>query len=359
MASNDGLHSSTKTNDSAFLSSTHGVLLFALCSCFLWGSAFPCTKVGNGLFAIARQDTASQLLFAGVRFVLAGTMVIAAMSVARGRALVPKKRDWSAIARLSLFQTILQYGLFYPGLSHASGTSSSIIEASSTFLAIILAAVVFRQERLTPRKVIGCLVGFAGVALVNVKAGGTFTLSLGGEGLVFFSTFAAATSSCLIQGLSKDHDPVLLSGWQFLVGGLALTLAGAFAGGTLSPCGPEAIALLVYMGFISAAAYSLWSMLLSANPVSRVTVFGFMNPVFGAGLSALILGERASIDPVRAGLALALVSAGIVAVNLKLPARSGGTGRAAHARNELAGMLRRGMLEQEAAVRALTERRAA
>ena len=69
------------------------------------------------------------------------------------------------------------------------------------------------------------------------------------------------------------------------------------------------------MGFISAAAYSLWSMALAANPVSRVAVFGFMNPVFGAVLSALLLGETNVVSPVLAVVALALVSTGIVVVN--------------------------------------------
>lgn len=307
----------------AFLSSNAGVLAFASISCFLWGSAFPCTKIGNGLFGIASSDTASQLLFAGVRFTIAGVMVIVAMSVARGRPLVPERRDWGAILRLSLFQTILQYALFYPGLSRSSGVTSSIIEASNTFVAILLSALVFRQERLTARKVLGCVVGFAGVLLVNLRAGGTFSFSPTGEGLVFLSTFAAATSSCLIQRLSRDHDAVLLSGWQFVVGGIVLTALGLAGGGRLAPTRPAALVLLAYMGFISAAAYTLWSMLLSANPVSRVSVFGFMNPVFGAILSAVLLGEASQIDPLRAVLALVLVSAGIVVVNRAPKAASG------------------------------------
>ena len=76
-----------------------------------------------------------------------------------------------------------------------------------------------------------------------------------------------------------------------------------------------ALALLAYLGFISAAAYSLWSATLAVNPVSRVAVFGFMNPVFGVLLSALLLGETNVVSPLVAVAALALVSAGIVVVN--------------------------------------------
>ena len=80
---------------------------------------------------------------------------------------------------------------------------------------------------------------------------------------------------------------------------------------TLAP----ALALLAYMAFISAMAYSLWSRLLAANPVSRVSIFGFMNPVFGAVLSAVFLGEASLVSPVLAVVSLALVSAGIIIVN--------------------------------------------
>ena len=56
-------------------------------------------------------------------------------------------------------------------------------------------------------------------------------------------------------------------------------------------------------------------MALAANPVSRVAVFGFMNPVFGVILSAVLLGETNVVSPFLAVAALVLVSAGIVIVN--------------------------------------------
>lgn len=304
-------------SSTAFLTSTAGVLLFTFISCFLWGSAFPCVKVGNVLFGISSADTASQLLFAGVRFTISGIMVIVAMSVIRGCPLVPKRRDWGAIVVLSLFQTILQYGLFYPGVSRASGVVSSIIEGSNAFVTILLATLLFKQEKLTVRKVVGCAVGFSGVVIMALRGGSTDTgsFSLLGEGLVFVSTFMAATSSCLIKYFSIKHDPVLLSAYQFLIGGIVLTILGIALDGRLAPSGPSAIILLTYMGFISAAAYTLWSMLLSVNPTSRISIFGFMNPMFGTILSAVLLSEGSAVEPLRAVVALGLVCVGIVIVN--------------------------------------------
>lgn len=73
--------------------------------------------------------------------------------------------------------------------------------------------------------------------------------------------------------------------------------------------------LLLYMAFISAAAYTLWGILLKYNPVARVAVFGFMNPVFGVLLSALFLGESSQAFGLTGVAALLLVCVGIMIVN--------------------------------------------
>lgn len=298
-----------------FLATTPGVVLGALGCCLLWGSAFPCIKIGYQLFQVDAADSASQLLFAGARFTLAGIMVVAFSSVRAGHPVVPRRRDAGTVLVLALFQTVLQYVFFYMGLSKAAGITSSIIEASFNFFAILFSALLFRQERLTGRKLLGCAVGLAGVVAVNLGGSGSVHFALDGEGLILVSALAGAMSTCLIQRFSADHDPVMLSGWQFLVGGIVLVVMGLLGGGRLDATGAGSWALLVYMAFISAAAYSVWSLLLQVNPVSRVSVFGFMNPVFGAVLSALLLSEGSVINPWLAVLALVLVAMGIVIVN--------------------------------------------
>lgn len=290
-------------------------LLAVLC-CLLWGSAFPSIKIGYALFGIASGDAGSQLVFAGVRFVLAGLGVVVAMSLVRGRPLVPARRDLGAVAALSLVQTTVQYSLFYLGLAHASGVSSSVIEASGTFLAILFACLLFRQERLTARKVAGCALGFGGVVLATVTGAGGLGFAPLGEGLVLLSAASSALSSCLIRTLSRRHDPVMLSGWQFVAGGATLTVLGMALGGRLGGGGPAGWALLAYLAFVSAAAYTLWSVLIAVNGVSRIAIFGFANPVFGVILSSWLLGEAAQVSAARLVAALALIALGVVAVNL-------------------------------------------
>ena len=91
--------------------------------------------------------------------------------------------------------------------------------------------------------------------------------------------------------------------------------AGGVMGGHITKVIPSGIGLLVYLALVSAVAYSLWGILLKYNPVSRVTVFGFMNPVFGVLLSALLLGETDQASGILGLLSLLLVSVGIYVVN--------------------------------------------
>lgn len=310
---------------SPFFTSGWGVFLLCTFCCLLWGSAFPCIKLGYRLFSIPAGDYGSQLLFAGVRFFLAGVMVTAFMSVRRGHFLRPRVDELPVVMLLSTFQTIVQYLCFYVGLAFAMGTTSSIITASSNFFAILLSALAFRQERLTGRKLLGCALGFAGVVVVNLGSLGRGGFALGGEGLILLSALSGGLVTCLLRRHTQEHDPVMLSGWQFMLGGLVLAGLGLALGGHLSSPSIAGVLLVLYMGFISAAAYSVMSQLLSVNAVSRIAVFRFMTPVFGFLLSALLLGEAGSIDPLRSVLALVLVSAGIVVVNVAPGAR----GRAA------------------------------
>ena len=290
------------------------VLLATICD-LLWGSAFPCIKLGYKFFNISSDDTASQIFFAGLRFTLAGLLVIIFMSFVKRRFLVPQSmKTFGRISLLSCFQTILQYILFYIGLAHTNGVKGSIIEASNVFIAIFVASLIFKQEKLTTKKLIGSLIGFIGVVIINLK-GLTFDLNIG-DMCVFMSTFAYAVSSVLLKRYSTEEDTVMMSGYQFLFGGIIMTLIGLLLGGKLTVFTTQGIVLLVYLAFISAMAYSLWAILLTYNPISKVAVMGFLNPVFGVILSAIILNEGDIIN-IRSIVALILVCVGICVVYMK------------------------------------------
>jgi drug/metabolite transporter (DMT)-like permease len=118
-----------------------------------------------------------------------------------------------------------------------------------------------------------------------------------------------------MKKLSKNEMPVLLSGWQFLVGGLVLTAIGFLSGGQVTGFTLKGMVLLAYLAALSAIAYSLWGILLKYNSVGKVTVFGFMNPVCGVILSALLLSEGSEAFGAKGMIALILVCLGIYVAN--------------------------------------------
>ena len=294
-------------------------LLAAFLCCTLWGSAIPAIKAAYHLFQIAEDDTASKILLAGVRFTLAGLLTILLGSVASKRLIRLKRSSAGKIVILGLTQTVGQYFFFFIAVANTSGVRSSLINASGNFLAILFAWWVFRLEKLSLKKLLGCLVGFSGIILI---LGGFQALFTGeairpeGEGAMLIADVFYALSVCCIKIFSRDEDPVALSGYQFVFGGIILSVVGLIMGGRLIFYSGACYANLIYMGFISAGAYTLWGVLLKYNPVSRIAVFGFINPVMSVLLSALILGENREAFSPTGLLALVLISLGIIIVNM-------------------------------------------
>ncbi len=304
-----------KKNKEQLMQKTIVVWLGALLCCALWGSAFPCIKIGYQLFQIESEQTATQILFAGCRFALAGILALVIGSLVKGKILVPKKQSYGKIVTLCMFQTVAQYVFFYIGLANTSGVKASIIEAVNVFVAIFIASLCFHQEKLTTRKVMGSIIGFLGVILVNLTGSEINThFSFVGEGFIFLSTVAYAFSSVVMKSYSTEEDPVCLSGYQFLIGGVLMILFGVAMGGRMTVMTAGGAAMLIYLALVSAIAYSVWGILLKYNPISKVAVFGFMNPVFGVLLSAMLLKEYQMIG-LMSIISLILVCLGIYIVN--------------------------------------------
>lgn len=118
----------------------------------------------------------------GYAFLLAGILAIVLGSMLERRFLKPEQGAAGKILWLSLLQTVAQYMFFYIGLAHTSGVKASIIEAVNVFVAILVSGCLFRQETIHARQMIGCLIGFAGVVLINLN-GVDFHMQANGEDL--------------------------------------------------------------------------------------------------------------------------------------------------------------------------------
>lgn len=290
-------------------------LLAMLCS-VLWGSAYPCVKIAYDLFQIAPNDTATILIFAGTRFTFAGIFTLLIGSLAHRRLLVPKKENIGILIKLALVQVVVQYFFFNVGVANTSGIKTAIITGTNVFLAILISSLIVKLEKLTWLKIIGCIFGFSGVVLVNLSGGGLdANFAWNGEAMICMSTLSSAISSVMLKFYGQSENPITLNGYAFAIGGIILMGIGFCMGGAMTHWTPQSFGILFYLVTLSTIAYTFWAILLKYNPVSQVTIFGFMNPVAGVILSAVLLDETHQASGITTIIALVLVSLGIFVVN--------------------------------------------
>ncbi len=298
-----------------FLTTGIGIALIASLCNLLWGSAVPFINLGYRSFAVSSSDTGAQLLFAGLRFILAGIITVAVRSIMLRRFALPAKGGFYRVIILAIAQTIVQYYLFYIGLAHTEEVKSSMILGLHSFVAILVACYLFRTERMTVRKVMGGLIGIAGVVVVQLNGRSISSeISFIGEGALILSLLANAISASLIKQFGCKDDPMTLSGWQFVLGGCVLALGGFILGGRLKPVHPVGIPVLLYLAVLSATAYSLWAVLLGSNPVSRIAAFMVLQPIFGVILTMILTNGNSPISLMRIAVSLTLVSLCIILI---------------------------------------------
>lgn len=301
-------------NQHPFFSDRRVVILLASFCCLLWGSSYPAIKNGYAMFGIAASDIPSKMVFAGYRFAFAGLLLLALVALTRRSALALNRRSLMSTCLLGLTQTTIHYVFFYIGLAYTTGVKSSVLNGTVSFFGVLLAHFIYRNDRLSVNKILGCLIGFAGVMAVNFGAGPLdFNFTLLGEGFVVIAAFILSASTIYGKRLSQNMDSVAMTGYQLGIGGALLLLGGYASGGALGAVSLKAFLLLAYLVLLSSLAIAFWAVLLKYNRVAMVSVFNFLVPIFGAVLSALFLGE--SVMELKNLIALVLVCAGIWLVN--------------------------------------------
>lgn len=290
------------------------VTTLAFFCCALWGSAFPAIKLGYAMLNI--EGPGSQILFSGYRFFAAGLITLIASCIYEKRLIFLKRTSVPYVFLQGILQTTVQYVFFYLGLANTTGAKGSLINGSNAFFTIIFAHFMVKGERITKRKALGCLVGFAGVfTVVITPAGFDLAFSITGEGFVLCCAVAYGISSVTLKLISHREAPTTITAYQLLFGSGVLILMGFLAGGSVHGLTPASALLFLYLAVISSASFSIWATILKHNSVGKVSIFGFSIPVFGVLLSAAVLNEN--IFTLQNLVALVLVSAGIFIVNRK------------------------------------------
>ncbi|MCF8000273.1 MAG: DMT family transporter [Halanaerobiales bacterium] len=293
------------------------VVILSILACILWGSAFPSLKVSYSILEIENSGAFIKMLFASYRFMLASFMLFIFIILKSGiKRLKLKRNDYFHLLTLGLIQTFAQYAFFYNGLAKTTGVKASILVTSGIFFTVIASHFIYHDDKLNKVKLFGLLLGITGVIIININRGNlNFIFNLTGEGFIIMTGVMSTIAILYVKYLSKNMDIMIITAYQMFFGSVTLFLIA------ISRSSIETINfnlksgfLLIYLAFISAAAFGLWYSLIKFNKVGYITIYKFIVPVSGVFLSAIfIITESVSINAV---LALALVSLGIVIINM-------------------------------------------
>ena len=288
------------------------MVVFALTAAIAWGWAFPLIKVGFNAFGITADMTGSKMLFAGIRFAVAGLIVLSVARSNRRSFSTSRAIDWRFILAFALMNTTLHYFFFYVGMSHSEGSRAAILNSLSTFLVVLLACACFKSDKLTSRKILGCAIGFSGILALNLGGAESGHFTWLGDGMIILNAICGACANLMTRGLSRRIDVFVGTGYSLTIGGVLLIIPGLVFGGTLPTINMLGIVCLILLIAISAIGFALYNKLLSCNPVGKVAIYNSLIPIVGAVTSCLCLGEAFHMKYALAG---GLAALGIYIIN--------------------------------------------
>jgi drug/metabolite transporter (DMT)-like permease len=280
---------------------------------FVWGSTFLAIRVG------VRE--VPPFLLAGIRFLIAGTVLYAWMR-ARGTP-APSAREWRAASFLALLIFVCDYGmLFWAERRVPSGVAAVMMTTIPVFMTLG-EIFILRTQRFTLRLALALLLGMVGVAVLVGRSSSLSEAPVDASGAcaLIFAAISWSVASSLTRKLPLPASKVMSSGTQMLAGGVLLTLAaallGEFRGFHVQAVSRGAWLALVYLIVAgSIAGFTAYVWLLHHESPTKVGTYAYVNPVVAVLVGYFLGGE--SIGPrTIIGTALVLVSVVVITTTPK------------------------------------------
>ncbi|MXV64394.1 EamA family transporter [Natronorubrum sp. JWXQ-INN-674] len=257
--------------------------ILALC----WGSSFVAIEIG--------LEYVPPLLFAGLRYGLAGLIVLGYAAVVTDRIRPVDRGEWIAVSVAGVFVIALYHGLLYIGELYVSGAVAATVVSTAPILTVAFAGVILPSERLNLLGVVGFVLGLIGVLLVvqpssSALAGDTML----GAALVFASAIAFALGSVLLRPIESDLPIETLEAWAMLLGAGVLFGWAGLRGESVAAIELTTTALVsyAYLTFVSGVfAFLLYFELLDRSGATQVNLVGYAEPAVAIGVSWLIFGS--------------------------------------------------------------------
>lgn len=299
------------------------IAVAAVIANIIWGTPFKLIKVMNNEMKISPEIFGNHYLgqvlaTISLRFFIAGIMTLIFAKFIKQNIFNIKKRQWREVIIMGLLSTTAAYFFFNIANVNITSTINSTILAQSTiFFAAILAHFTYKNDKLTPIKVIGLVVGFMGLIISQLTGGvrlsDMFSFSLTGEGFMLIYGLIAALATMLAKRIGSTLNSFVMTGWNLIIGSLGLYIIGFVMGGRLSAINWTVTggALLIILAAASAIPFSLWYWAAQYGNLGEITVYKFIMPISGSIL-AVLLGESVTVS-LMVGLALVCLS--IILIN--------------------------------------------
>lgn len=266
-----------------------------------WGATFAAVKIG--------LESSPPILFAGLRSLLGGAvMAVLAWSRTGRPDLAGQGRDYTLLTALNVL-------LFFGLQTLAIGLLPSGLAAVLIYLQPVLVGLLawwLLGEPMTTGKILGLVLGFAGIVVVG---GGAFAghVSAAGVALAVASALAWALGTIVFKATDGRVDAWWAVALPFLAGGALLTLVGLVVEGPGITWSAQFVGALAFAGLVGTAlAWSLWFGLVAAGEAGRAASYIFFVPLVGVLIGAVLLAETLTASLL---VGAALVVLGVYLVN--------------------------------------------
>jgi drug/metabolite transporter (DMT)-like permease len=268
----------------------------------IWSSTWVAIKIG--------LEDCPPLLGAGVRFALAGLVLLVIAAVQRR----PLGTDWLLAAVLALAPFAFAYGLVYWGEQYVPSGLAAVLFGILPLYTALLATVLLPDEPLRAPLLVGVLIGIGGLSLAfleSVELGSAEKAALGASALAL-APLGAALGSISQKRRAGRLDAVVLNGWAMLVGGLLLLPASALSEDWGEfVWSAESVGSIAYLAlFGSAIAFVTLTVLLRHISAMAMSFLAMLLP-FGALLFGAALYDESITVRAVAGALLVATGLGI------------------------------------------------
>lgn len=288
-------------------------ILLSLVVMALWGSLFPCIKIGYKAFSINGTDIPSILMFAGTRFTICGIIICAIAFFKKDKVQAPKMKSIGIILLIGVFAIILHYAFTYIGLSLTDSSKTALIKQLGSLFYVCFAFLFFKNETFSVWKIIGAIIGFAGIFAINFNHGISFSV---GDVLIVLASVCTVISGVLTKKIAGNNSPFWITGISQLSGGIVLTIIAFIMGANLLDFNVYSLLIFTYICTASMIAYILWNYILKTSDLSNMFIIKFAEPLFACVFSAILLSEN--IFRWQYLVAFVLISVGIMLGNKKV-----------------------------------------